>query len=392
MEDITKLDKAYNYWGKEKKDSYEQIQNPGAKSVKSIMDKLVRNIENFNNKSYRISDVNDLARCAILLDSYADVKKFLIVLKKQIPAIQGYISRFDTGYKGIHLSFSINGVNTEIQLSTFKAWPYKDIAENMYSKWRNFNPKKEYDQAVKSGDPSKFKEYEEMLQKNKFELEETRDLFEELYSNTDFDENEAEIESILYSYELENSLNGGNEQKNEVPEILKKPIVLNEDGSINVNETEKIIEEAKQFTDQIQLNLINKVKSSLAEYGKGEVSISKLDKHSIKMDNYRELAYNLIKVYDNLHLRKPNGDMPTFKESLIDIKDYSRKKDEFVHKVIEFADKNNCFNLSIEEILHKMQEDNNKSNVTESKTILKQSQTKNKTQDEKINGESSLGE
>ena len=237
-----------------------------------------------------------------------------------------------------------------------------------------------------------FKEYEEMLQKNKFELEETRDLFEELYSNTDFDENEAEIESILYSYELENSLNGGNEQKNEVPEILKKPIVLNEDGSINVNETEKIIEEAKQFTDQIQLNLINKVKSSLAEYGKGEVSISKLDKHSIKMDNYRELAYNLIKVYDNLHLRKPNGDMPTFKESLIDIKDYSRKKDEFVHKVIEFADKNNCFNLSIEEILHKMQEDNNKSNVTESKTILKQSQTKNKTQDEKINGESSLGE
>ena len=44
----------------------------------------------------------------------------------------GYISRFNNGYRGVHLNFKIDGVNVEVQLSSRDAWAVNKATEPIY--------------------------------------------------------------------------------------------------------------------------------------------------------------------------------------------------------------------------------------------------------------------
>lgn len=130
--------------GEFKPHSISHIANPGEKTKQSTFDKIKRNVEIFGKKDYTLQDVSDMSRCAVLLDSYEEVPIFLRSLKEQIPSLEGFISRFDSGYRGIHLNFEIDGINTEIQISTKEAWNVKEATELSYAKWRNFDQREEF--------------------------------------------------------------------------------------------------------------------------------------------------------------------------------------------------------------------------------------------------------
>ena len=96
----------------------EGIINPGAKSVKSLKDKAYRNVVKIENDDYTLKDVNDMARCTITVDNYGQIPQLLRDLKEQIPTLTGYISECENGYRGVHLNFTIDGFNAEIQIHT----------------------------------------------------------------------------------------------------------------------------------------------------------------------------------------------------------------------------------------------------------------------------------
>ena len=93
-----------------------------------------RNVEIQGRKNFTLNDISDMARCSVLFNSYSDIPPFLKGLKQRIPSLTGYISRFPSGYRGIHLNFEIDGITVEIQLSTQRAWEVKQLTENFYTK------------------------------------------------------------------------------------------------------------------------------------------------------------------------------------------------------------------------------------------------------------------
>ncbi len=277
--------------GKKRKDSYETIQDPGAKSVESLVSKVKRNIENEGIKGFTLGNVSDLARCSILLfDSFKEIPKFLYKLREQIPGIQGDISRNETGYRGIHLNCAIDGVNVEIQLSTKKAWPYKVVAEKYYSKWRDFNQRDEFKKVVEAK-----KEYEialtefkkgnlekdyfnrikftytelrdKLLQKLKeqsVELEMGKGVFDELFSDGEFERFEMEIEAILLSFSATIVEDVENEKSIANKKILDKQIEMVDTDHVDEGDATKKAEEAHDLATKTQTNLISMVESSLS--------------------------------------------------------------------------------------------------------------------------------
>ena len=113
----------------------------GAKSVDSILDKIARK-RAAGRSGYGLQEMNDLARSAILMNSFADVGQTLAALQQKYPAIRGEAfldrPRENSGYRGIHLDISLpDGMIAEVQLSTPEAWQIKLETDLIYERWRS---------------------------------------------------------------------------------------------------------------------------------------------------------------------------------------------------------------------------------------------------------------
>ncbi len=379
------LDKAYVYWKKEKSlEQFAKVQNNGAKSVDSLLSKVKRNIEQLGNKDFKLANITDSARCAILFDSYAEIADFLKCFKQQMPLMQGWVSRNNTGYKGIHMSFEVDGIGVEVQASTFKAWPYKLVAEEFYAKWRNFNQKEEFDKVVglknkleelklkkqnnnNSVSDKEIEEAEQLFinQKEYFkgklaeqqqELADSQKLFSELYQDGDFEKNEIEIESTLLSYEIESEKNEStkveySETARHNKEVISKAIELDENGKvIESNILPKLIE-LNQVANKVQDCLVANVNSTLENMNNKNVFVQKLDPNNIKVLQYKEISADLLgmnkKFIDNeIKSGKLNEKFVTN-----NIRDFSGKVNKLIKSVVNYAEKNKIFNLSSNEII-----------------------------------------
>ncbi|MBR6779294.1 MAG: hypothetical protein IKM43_04055 [Clostridia bacterium] len=368
-----KLDALYEYFGLRKNNpTHEIIQNHNEKSVASIVSKIKRKVDIAGITQYKFVDIKDLARCAVLFHNFAEISQFLHFLSQETTSLRGDISRNDTGYKGIHLNFDIEGVCAEIQLSTFNAWLYKTAAEKFYIKWRDRDVSKElellieakadYDDTLKryQENPSKDLEIlltqklvllkklrEEYKDKNalyKKELKLERDAFEELYSNCDFTEMEIELEAVLFTLSLSSDVFTKNDTENEKKnkKILSKSIPLNSDLSVDEEKLLLIAEEVSKIASSVQIELMNFVKRCFKSY-------KTTDKISI--NNNFEKIFKLIKEvlleYDEkLHKQIKN------KEFLLrNIKHFYNQRTQIVKEIVKYAKGKSCLDCEPKEII-----------------------------------------
>ena len=106
------------------------------KSLNSLKSKVLE-------REKRLSDVKDLVRATILLNSDEDVQKlYKDIVRKKSEVIRcsekkrGGDSLF--GYYGsCHIIFCFQGLNVELQIMTRKLWSYKDSAHELYNKYRD---------------------------------------------------------------------------------------------------------------------------------------------------------------------------------------------------------------------------------------------------------------
>ena len=322
-----RLDEAYAYWGKEKKLSYEKIQNPGAKSVNSMVSKIKRFVEQLGHTSFSMSEVTDAARCSVLFNSYEEVSQFLKSFKQEVPEMEAWVSKFNTGYKGIHMCFEIDGVSVELQASTEKAWPYKVIAEEFYAKWRDFNQKEEFDKVAQAkrnfnrlkeqrqNNPESVSEkeledaeriyrglnseFKAKLAEQKKEFENTQALFAELHSDGDFAKNEVEIESTLLAFEIEKEKKSKS-TKEESDETKRKRAICSQ--TVEIDENGKVVEEdaikkateVNEVATKTQEDLINSINKTIENMSQKKPAVQVLDEKTRKQMQYKEIAAELL--------------------------------------------------------------------------------------------------
>lgn len=189
----------------------EGVINPGEKSVASLKNKIYRNVVMLENDEYTLRNVNDMIRCTITVNSYSEVPQLLHDLKEEIPSLTGYISEYENGYRGIHLNFTIDGFNAEIQIHTAEVAFTNQATESIYTKWRSFDEKLEIEKLLSSNlsEEELKRRTNEILKKGqqaKMEYEECQKLYEKQNSLTDFEEHSQTIRGILdaFSYEIKN--------------------------------------------------------------------------------------------------------------------------------------------------------------------------------------------
>lgn len=273
---MSKLEEFYDDYGYEAKKKPCGVVSPGAKSKESLLDKVKRNIELDGNHNFTLSWVGDLARCSVLCESYKDIPKVILQLKKTFPDLSGYISRCPNGYRGIHLNININGINTEIQLCTPKAFEYAQAAENIYTKWRSLNPKQmqeeitELEQQLKNLNLPQEKREEleqsikarkkEIIEKQKqkaYEYKRTDELFKELHSDGEFEKECGKIEALLLSFKVND--NGKTSDFN--PLLLEHFQI--ESGKVVEESAISQIDRVHPITEQAQEILISKIEEML---------------------------------------------------------------------------------------------------------------------------------
>lgn len=342
---MSKLEEFYDDYGYEPKKKPCGVVSPGAKSKESLLDKIKRNIELDGNHNFTLSYVGDLARCSILCEFYKDIPKIILQLKKTFLDISGYISRCPNGYRGIHLNTKINGINTEIQLCTPKAYEYAQAAENIYTKWRSLNPKQmqeeinELEQQLKNLDLPQEKQEEleqsikvrkkEIIEKQKqkaYEYKRTDELFKELHSDGEFEKECGKIESYLLSFRV-----------NENGETTKSnPILLEhfqtEDGKVDKESAISQIDRVYPIAEQAQEILISKVKEMLKtnEF----ISEEELDKSTVK------IIQIITETYDQAMAKKiaEQGNEEYFNTK---IRDNSIQKSNVAIDIAKFCKANN---------------------------------------------------
>ena len=318
-----KISEFYSHFGIEK-DKQEIFNNPkdgiidpGAKTVESLCSKVVRNVDIFGDKNFTLGKISDMNRCAVLFDSYAEIPVFLQKMKEIIPETTGYISRFENGYRGIHLNFTVNGITTEVQLSTYKAWAVKQATEINYQKWRDFNQRSEAVGIIElaekiddfeSSNFSMTESQKEQLQHMNSELTEKRDsyqrklsemkidnnlcaqLYEDLHKDGDFHSIENDLETLLYYYNTQTP-----QQKREGEnKIFNTEFKIKDDGLVDTEEVNRMAKQVFEISDKNQEDLINKIKLTKEAY-------LNLDK-SKNLTNNPELLFvrQTAKAYDDL--------------------------------------------------------------------------------------------
>ena len=382
-----RLDEAYRYWGKTKRtEPYERIQNPGAKSVDSLVSKIKRNVEQMNVKDFTLAKVTDAARCSILFESYGEIPEFLQKVKQAIPSVQGWISRNNTGYKGIHMCFDIEGVSVEVQVSTYKAWPYKVIAEEFYAKWRDFNQKEEFNKVAQAkaklddlkkkieADPKSVSEADLKLAEQEYdklkvefksklaeqdrELKDSHKLFEELHADGDFAKSEVEIEATLLSFELDSELSKSKLKKESATakrnkSILSKTIKVDENGKVDEQSAKENSVAVNKIASETQDYLIATVEQTLDNLQRAskDSSVKKFDSKALRVSQYKEIAAELYKM-NNRYIKSKIAKGEIDEEfALNNVRAFSYRIYDTIKKCVNFASQNNMLNARGKDIL-----------------------------------------
>ncbi|MBR3891827.1 MAG: hypothetical protein IKJ30_07170 [Bacilli bacterium] len=183
--------------------------DPDAKSVHSLQDKVYRNVVKLENPDYTLKNINDMIRCTITVDNYAQIPQLLRNLKEQIPSLTGYISECENGYRGIHLNFTIDGFNAEIQIHTPEVAFTNQATEAIYTRWRSFDEQAKLEElAGKRMSARRYAKKAEEIRQDGLraarEYEACQTLYGKQNSQTDFDAHSAEIRGVLdsFSYEM----------------------------------------------------------------------------------------------------------------------------------------------------------------------------------------------
>jgi len=325
------------------------------KTATSILSKIKRNVEKDGWSDFTISDISDLSRCAVLFDSYDEISEYIMKLKQEIPQIDGYISRCSNGYRGIHLNFILDGIKTEIQLSTPIAWEYAQATEYIYSKWRDFDgaarQKEIHDlekQQQSTSDMTEKKILQDKIDEKKKQLSQDyvdydkeyamcRDLFEELSSMSDFAKYETDIESVLLSL------------KRDVvrqPMLQSEPFIhkfeTDENNKIDENEALMYAEECTKISKVVQDKLINCVESALARENVDEEFKNQYIEDQV-------IIANVITLYN-----KQLEQLVSNEVYLGHMRDFSIQKSTIAIEVAKYSREHDIESLTPEELIRAM--------------------------------------
>ncbi|MBR2056998.1 MAG: hypothetical protein IJ978_04995, partial [Clostridia bacterium] len=152
------------------------------------------------------------------------------------------VSENDTGYKGVHLSFTIDGFRTEMQVSTREAWFVKQAGEEVYAKWRDFNLDAEINKILEAETSQEAETLREQLV-DTLELKQVhnqacREIFEKLHQSSDFAKWKNAINAIL-------AIND-NYQNEQLPQEVIDKFSVKSDDSIS---REELFEKCREFSD-----------------------------------------------------------------------------------------------------------------------------------------------
>lgn len=193
--------------GFEKSVDCKGVVDNGQKKPQSILSKVKRQVYS-GELDFSLGKLNDLSRCALIVESYSVIPRILQQLNKYYPELVGHVSRHSTGYIGIHLNFFENNIPIEVQISTPDAWLVKQASEHVYKKHRDFEAEIPYRLKMILSEENedlkrkmvedfkrKFKEYKE-------DYKAINDLFCELHKDSDLYQNMQTIEAMFLSYEV----------------------------------------------------------------------------------------------------------------------------------------------------------------------------------------------
>ena len=235
------------------------VANPGTKSAKSLVSKLNRKVEKEDDFSFTLVDVKDIVRCSIIVDDYAQVVALIKEMQKSIPGLKGDVSENDTGYRGIHLEFEIDGYKTEMQIATREAWFVKQAGEEVYAKWRDFSLSAELKKLETLSGPEYDKAVEELRQKieeKNRDVEDCKIMFSELFKNTDFDKYRDQINAVL-------AIKARYEGQTLSPEMIRR-FSVKQDGTLSEEELRSVCQEYSELAQPAQDKLISIANRALA--------------------------------------------------------------------------------------------------------------------------------
>lgn len=229
------------------------VANPGTKSAKSLVSKLDRKMKQENDPSFTLAQTWDIVRCSIIVDNYEQVVPLIKELQKSIPGLKGDVSENDTGYRGVHLSFTIDGFRTEMQISTRDAWYVKQAGEEVYARWRDFNLESELEKLYEIDDPiEREKQRIKIIEDLELKQEHNRacrEMFERLHENTDFEKWKNAINAALVM--------NSNYPSEELPKEVIERFNVRKDGSLSDDELYNKCDEFSNLAKPSQEKLIS---------------------------------------------------------------------------------------------------------------------------------------
>ncbi len=137
------------------------VVDPGAKSVKSSVSKLIRKNELRNKSGYTLNDFKDNIRGSIIMNGLEDIATVMKKLVDIYPNLDVEFKQERSGYIGFHVTVKQDGVNGEIQLTTPQMYKTKMESDAIYDKWRMRNPNKLTVQEQKQRTIANKKSYEQ---------------------------------------------------------------------------------------------------------------------------------------------------------------------------------------------------------------------------------------
>lgn len=266
------------------------VVNNGEKQPQSILSKVKREVYS-GQLDYSLSKLNDLSRCALIVNSYSEIPGILQNLNKIFPDLVGHVSRHSKGYIGIHLNFRIDNIPIEVQLSTSDAWLVKQAAEHVYKRHRDFESEiptrirliqSEDNELVRH---KMLEEFKLKFDNFKNDYKRINDLFTELHKTTDLYDNLPVIETMFLSYEIRQS--ESIKKCFDYDKILEQRLT-DDDGIVDdilvLNNSSNI----NQVTKEVQHHLVTNIENVFNNLKKCE---------EVKLDSGQMFVYNLRDYY-----------------------------------------------------------------------------------------------
>jgi len=311
MSKTPKLDKFCNDFQIDKKVFNSNSIEGNAKSVDSIKDKLERKLD--LKSSFTLAEFNDLSRCVILLDSYEQIPDFLRLMKERIPSLVGDVPQRKSGYRGVHTHFRLGGINVEVQLSTAKAWTYKRAEDEVYKDLRSRKEsvtKKDLDIALDliielkrnmSSNNSKdltnqlnvakenYQHLKHIYDSEKSEIEEkrkeSRDLYEELHADGEFDKIKNEAAAFLLVCSMDAKPEKKHPEFDSEDSFLHEKVTKDAQGNIDTKQLEEVAEIGHGYASGIQPHLLGMMTQILEESKFKNARVIIVDEKSVKFVN-----------------------------------------------------------------------------------------------------------